>query len=37
MVRIVSSSSMYLEFGDIWDMRELGEFCEREMIDLVIC
>jgi len=28
---------MYIEVGDVWDMMELDQFCEREMIDLVIC
>jgi hypothetical protein len=37
MVRVTSSNSMYIEVGDVWDMMELDQFCEREMIDLVIC
>jgi hypothetical protein len=35
-VRVTASNSMYVEVGDVWNMQELDQFCEREMIDLVI-
>lgn len=35
-VRIESSSSIDIEVGDVWSMAELDQFCDREMIDLVI-
>ena len=36
LVRVTASSSMYIEVGDVWNMQELDQFCDREMIDLVI-
>ena len=36
LVRVTASNSMFVEVGDVWNMMELDQFCEREMIDLVI-
>ena len=35
-VRVTASSSAYIEVGEVWDVQELQEFCDREMIDVVI-